>query len=149
MYNCHNSWNWSTNHCLHRATGSISSTLSFPHSCVDELDRYCLKTLTEDFLNFLNPISSVTLSSTCLSCFSRYLCSLYVSFHHDDYATALLWMYLSTYSTASSSLLWKFLTSNFLSDEFVKIAYSPPSSRYNALSIGISARTPLFCVILV
>ena len=33
------------NHCLHRATDSISSTLPFPHSCVDELDRYCLKTL--------------------------------------------------------------------------------------------------------
>ena len=40
----------------------------FPHSCVDEIDRYCLKTLTEDFLNFLNPISSVTLSSARLSC---------------------------------------------------------------------------------
>ena len=57
------------NHRLHQATGSISSTLSFPHSCVDEIDRYYLNTLTEDFLNFLNPISSVTLSSACLSCF--------------------------------------------------------------------------------
>src|SRR3989337_3806800 len=56
------------NHCLHQATGSISSTLSFPHSCVDELDHYCMKTLTEDILYFLNPISSVTLSSACLSC---------------------------------------------------------------------------------
>ena len=55
------------NHRLHQAIGSISSTLSFPHSCVDVFDRYCLKTLTEDFLNFLNPISSVTLSSACLS----------------------------------------------------------------------------------
>ena len=36
------------NHRLHQATGPISSTLSFPHSCVDELDSYCLKTLTED-----------------------------------------------------------------------------------------------------
>ena len=50
------------NHRLHQATGSISSTASFLHSCVDELDRYYLKTLTEDFLNFLNPISSVSLS---------------------------------------------------------------------------------------
>ena len=48
------------NHCLHRATGSISSTLSFSHSCVDEIDCYCLKILTEDFLYFLNPNSSVT-----------------------------------------------------------------------------------------
>ena len=55
------------NHRLHQATGSISSTLSFPHSCVDALDRYCLKTLAEDFHNFLNPNSPVTLSSACLS----------------------------------------------------------------------------------
>src|SRR5215216_7890112 len=66
------------NHCLHRATGSISSTLSFPHSCVDVLDRYCLKTLTEDFLNFLNSNSLVTLSSSFLSCVTRYLCSVFV-----------------------------------------------------------------------
>ena len=31
----------------------------------------------------------------------------------------------------------------FLSDEFVKFAYSPPSSRLNALSIGIRARYSL------
>ena len=42
------------NHCLHRATGSICSTFSFPHYCVVVLDRYCLKTLTEDFLNFFS-----------------------------------------------------------------------------------------------
>ena len=48
------------NHCLHQATGSISSTLSFPHFYVEVLDRYYLKTLTKDFLNFLNPNSSVT-----------------------------------------------------------------------------------------
>jgi hypothetical protein len=58
----------------------------------------------------------------------------FVSFHHEDYATALLCMYLSTYSAACSSLLRNFLTLKFLSDEFVKITYSPPSSRYNALS---------------
>ena len=33
-----------------KPTGFISSTLSFPHSCVDGPDHYCLKTLTEDFL---------------------------------------------------------------------------------------------------
>ena len=27
-----------------KPTGSISSTHSFPHSCVDEPDHYCLKT---------------------------------------------------------------------------------------------------------
>ena len=56
------------NHCLHQATGLISSTLSFPHSCVEVLDRYCLKTLTEDFLNFLSSISLVCLSLACISC---------------------------------------------------------------------------------
>lgn len=45
------------NHRVHQATSSISSTLPCPHSCVDELDRYCLKTLTEDFVNFLSPNS--------------------------------------------------------------------------------------------
>ena len=59
--------------------GSISTTLSFPHSCVDELDHYCLKTLTEDFLYFLNPISSVTLSSACLS-YVHAFCTLRLSF---------------------------------------------------------------------
>ena len=81
------------NHCLHRATSSISSTLSFPHSCVDVLDRYCLKTLTEDFLNFLNPNSSVTLSSACLSCLhaSCALCML-----HFIMMTMLLLCYACT-----------------------------------------------------
>ena len=88
------------NHCLYRATGSISSTLSFPRSCVDEFDRYCLKTLTKDFLNFLDPISSVTLSSACLSCFHATCTLCLFSFHHDDYAIALLCLHVSTYSAA-------------------------------------------------
>ena len=56
------------NHCLHQATGSISLTLSSPRLLAVEIDHCCLKTLAEDFLNFLNPNSSVTLSSACLSC---------------------------------------------------------------------------------
>ena len=40
-------------------TGSISSTLSFPHVCCCVPVHICLKTLTEDFLNFLSSISSV------------------------------------------------------------------------------------------
>ena len=51
-----------------QSKGDFFSTLSFPQLCVDEPDHYCLKTLTEDFLYFLNPNSSVTLSSACLSC---------------------------------------------------------------------------------
>src|SRR3954463_11725225 len=91
----------------------------------------CLKTLTEDLLNFLSSISSVCLSSSCDYAF----CTLCLSsFHHDDYACLLFCLLLSTYSTASSSSLRNFLTSKFLSEEFIKIAYSPPYSRYNALS---------------
>ena len=40
-------------------------------------------------------------------------------------------------------MLRNFLTLKFFSDEFVKNAYSPPSIRYNALSIGIRARYSL------
>ena len=79
------------NHCLHLAIGSISSTLSFPHSCIDELDHYCVKTLTEDFLNFLNPISSVTLSSARLSCLHA-TCALCM-FHF-----IMMTVYLSCYA---------------------------------------------------
>src|SRR6266496_3942005 len=51
-----------SNHCLHRATSSISSTLSFPQLLTVVLDRYYFKTLT---LNF--SISSVQfLQSVCL-----------------------------------------------------------------------------------
>ena len=88
------------NHCLHQATGSISSTLSFPHFCVEVLDHYYVKTLTEDILNFLNPISLVSLSSTCLSCVYATCTLCLFSFHHDDCATTLLCLHLSTYSTA-------------------------------------------------
>ena len=48
-----------------------------------------------------------------------------LSFHYDDYVVALLCLYLSTYSAASSSSLRNFLTLKFLSEEFIKIAYSP------------------------
>src|SRR3954468_9382499 len=42
-----------------KLTGSISSTLSFPHYHVICCSYLCLKTLTEDFLNFLSSFSSV------------------------------------------------------------------------------------------
>ena len=86
-----------------KPTSSISSTLSFPHSCVDEPDHYYLKILTKDFLYFLNPISSVSLSSSCLSYVYAFLLCVCLSFHHDDYVVALLCLYLSTYSAASCS----------------------------------------------
>ena len=114
------------NHCLHRANWfyflnpSISSLLCCVH------DHYCLKTLTEDFLNFLSSISLVSLSSARLSCVYAFCTQCLFSFHHDDYACALLCILVSTYSAASSYSLRNFLTHKFLSEEFIKIAYSPP-----------------------
>ena len=69
-----------------------------------------------------------------LSCVYAFCTLCLSSFHHDDYACVLLCLLLSTYSAASSSSFRNFLTSKFLIEEFIKIAYSPPSSRYNALS---------------
>ena len=131
------------NHCLHQAyrfyflNPSISSLLC----CV--LVHICLKTLTEDFLNFLSSISSVCLSSSCLSCAYAFCTLCLFSFHHDDCAYVMLCLHLSTYCAASSSSLRNFLTLKFLSEEFIKIAYSPPSSRLNALSVGTRARYSL------
>ena len=93
-------------------------------------------------------ISSVQfLQSLCLhlvlSCVYAFYTLWLSSFHHDDYVCILLCLLLSTYSAASSSSLRNFLTGKFLSEEFIKIAYSPPSSRLNALSIGIRARYSL------
>src|SRR5215216_3613938 len=83
------------NHCLHRATGSISSTRLFPRILTVVLDRYCLKTLTEDFLNFLISISSVSLSSTCLSCVYAFCTLCLFSYHQDDCLYSV--MYASEY----------------------------------------------------
>ena len=123
------------NHCLHQAywfyflNHSISSLLC----CV--LVHICLKTLTKDFLNFLSSISSVCLSSSCLSSVYAFCTLCLFSFHHDDCAYVMLCLHLSTYSATSSPSLRNFLTLKFLSEEFIKISYSPPSSRYNALSV--------------
>ena len=131
------------NHCLHQPywfyflNSFISSLLCWVivHICVW---RLWLKTFSISSVQFLqsvclHPVSSVY--AFCTLCLS--------SFHHDDYACILLCLLLSTYSAASSSSLRNFLTCKFLSEEFIKIAYSPPSSRYNALSIVIRARYSL------
>ena len=91
------------NHRLHQATIPVSSTLSFPHFCVEVLDHYYLKTLTEDFLNFLNLNSSVTLSSACLSYLYASCTMCMFSFHHDDPVPTLLHLHLSTYSATCCS----------------------------------------------
>ena len=61
-----------------KPTSSISSTLSFPHYSCCVLVHICLKTLTEDFLNFLSSISSVCLSSPCVILWLRFLYSVLV-----------------------------------------------------------------------
>ena len=128
-----------------KLTGSIPSTLSFPHNRV-----VCLFiSVFEDFDGRLSQFPqfnffSLSVFFLMLSCVYA-LCTLCLSsFHHDDHACVLLCILLSTYSAASGSLLRNFLTGKFLSEEFIKIAYSPPpSSRYNALSIDIRARYSL------
>ena len=136
MYNWDSSWNWST-----KSMSSPSFLVLFPQLfhflmyvgvCLFiSVWRLWLKTFSissVQFLQFvrLHPVLSCAYAS-CTLCLS--------SFHHDDYACVLLCLLLSTYSAASSSSLRNFLTSKFLSEEFIKIAYSPPSSRYNALSL--------------
>ena len=129
-----------------KLTGPIYSTLSFPHFYCCVLVHICLKTLTEDFLNYASSISLVRLSSSCVYAFCT-LCLF--SFHHDDYACVLLCILLSTYSAASSSSLRNFLTHKFLSEEFIKIAYSPPLVDITHFQLVSEQGTPLFCVILV
>ena len=116
------------NHCLHRANWFyfLNHFISSLLCCV--LDRYCLKTLTEDCLNFLSSFSSVSLSSACLSRVHAFCTLCLFSFRHHDCASVLSCLHLSTYSAASRSWLRNFPTLEFLSDEFVKIAYSPPCS---------------------
>ena len=58
--------------------GSISSTLSILHYCVECCSYLCLKTLTEDSHKFLSSISSVCLSSSCVILCLRYLYSVLV-----------------------------------------------------------------------
>ena len=100
----------------------------FVHICVW---RLWLKTFSISSVQFLQ---SVCLHLV-LSCVYAFCTLCLSSFHHDDHVCILSCLLLSTYSAASSSSLRNFLTRNFLSEEFIKIAYSPPSSRVNALSV--------------
>ena len=103
--------------------------------------------LVDQFQLTFSISSAQFLQSVCLhlvlSCVYAFCTLCLSSIHHDNYAYVLLCLHLSTYSAASSSSLRNFLTHKFLSEEFIKIAYSPPSSRYNTLSIGIRARYSL------
>ena len=106
--------------------------------------------LFEDFdcrlLYFLSSIPSVCLPSFCLSCAHAFCTLCLFSFHHEDHAHALFCLLMSTYSSASSSSLRNFLTLKFLSEEFIKIVYSPPSSRLTALPSMRTAHRPSFAV---
>ena len=107
-------------------TGSISSTLSFPHYVL----MYLIITAWRHWLKTFSIPSILFLQSVCLHpaypVFTLSVLCVCLSFHHDDYAVTLFCLYLSTYSTASSSSLRNFLTLKFLSEEFLKIAYSSP-----------------------
>ena len=140
MYNWDSSWNWST-----KSLPSPSLLVLFPqhfHFLINVLcvcSYLCLKTFSISSVQFLQSVC-LHLVLSCVYAF----CTLFLSsFHYDDCACVLLCSFLSTYSAASSSSFRNFLTTKFLSEEFIKIAYSPPSSRYNALSIGIRARYSL------
>ena len=115
------------NHCLHQAywfyflNSFISSLLCcmLVHICVW---RLWLKTFSISSLQFLQFVC-LHLMLSCVYAF----CTLWLSsFHHDDYACVLLCILLSTYSAASSSSLRNFLTSKFLSEEFIKSPIHPP-----------------------
>ena len=121
MYNSDNSWNWST-----KLLSSPTLLVLFPqlfHFLITVLcacSYLCLKTLTEDFLNFLSSISLVCLSSSYAILCLRFCTLCLSSFHHDEYACILLCLLLSTHFAAGSSSLRNFLTSKFLSEEFHK-----------------------------
>ena len=93
------------NRCLHRANWFYFLNPFISSYCVVVPDRYCLKTLTKDFLNFLSSISSVSLSSACLSCVYASCTLCLFSFYHKDHAHVMLCLLLSTYSATSSSIL--------------------------------------------
>src|SRR3954467_1593614 len=61
------------NHCLHQAYWFY-----FLITVLCTCSYLCLKTLTEDFLNFLSSISSVCLSSSCVILCLRFLYSVLV-----------------------------------------------------------------------
>ena len=113
------------NHCLHQAYWFyfLNSFISSLLCCVPV--HICSKTLTEDFHNFLSSISSVCCLHPLLSCVYAFYTLCLSSSHHHNHACVLLCLLLSTYSAASSSSLRNFLR-KFLSEEFIKIAYSPP-----------------------
>ena len=135
MYNWDNSWNWST------------KSLSSPSLLVLFLQlfkfliyvvvclfipvwRLWLKTFSISSILFLQ-------SGRLLPCVILCLHFLYsvIVFISSWWLCLCSVVFLSEYySAASSSSFRNFLTSKFLSEEFIKITYSPPSSRYNALS---------------
>ena len=108
---------------------------------------YLIITAWRHWLKTFSISSILILQSVCLHpaypMFTLSVLYVCLSFHHDDYVVTLFCLYLSTYSATSSSLLRNFLNLKFLSEVFLKIAYSPPSSWCNALSIGIRARYSL------
>ena len=150
MYNWDSSWNWST-----KSLSSPSLLVLFPQlfhfiitvlcACSYYVWRLWLKTFSISSVQFLHSVCLHLL----LSCVYAFCTLCLSSFHHDDHAYVLLCLLLSTYSAASSSSLRNFLTGKFLSEEFIKIAYSPPLVDITHFQLVSEQGTPLFCVILV
>ena len=115
-------------------TGSISSTLSFPHVyCCVPVHIY-LKTLTKDFLNFLNSFSLVCLSS--FLCYPVFTLSVRCACLHFIMMTMLLFWYV--YSWVLIPLLVvlrkEFPHRQIPQWRIHKNRLFTPTSRYNALS---------------
>ena len=124
-----------TNHC------PPSQLVLFPQPFhfLSYVLMYLIITAWRHWLKTFSISSILILQSVCLHpaypVFTLSILSACLSFHHDDYAITLFCLYLSIYSAASISSFRNFLTLKFLSEEFIKIAYSHPlSSQCHALS---------------
>ena len=114
------------NHCLHQPNwfyflnSFISSSLLLC-ACSYLFEDFRLKTFSISSVQFLQSIRLLLV----LSCAYAFCTLCLSSFHHDDHACVLPCLLLSTYSASSSSSPGNFLTSKFLSEEYIKIVYSP------------------------
>ena len=124
------------NHCLHQANWFyfLNSFISSLLCCVLVISVF------EDFDWRLSQFPQFNFFSlfVFILCYPVFTLSVLSACLHLIMTTMLVFCYACIWiliPLLSSLLLRNFLTLKFLSYEFVKIAYSPPSSRYNALSI--------------
>ena len=133
------------NHCLHQAYWFYHFLITVFVCLFISVWSLWLNTFSISSVQFLQSICL----HRVLSCVHAFCTLCLFSFHHEDHAHALLFLLPSTYSAASSSSLRNFLTLKFLSEYFIKIAYSPPLVDITHFRLVSEQGTPLFCVILV